>query len=246
MPVTLAQEVWRAAGLPPPAEATHAAPGTCGVCGGSMGPFAPMATALSDSFSAHRDMSSISSEHACAACLQTMTGKPPATWRLWSVLWREDGLAESREGAPWSGRGLSLTNRAQTGLLLETLIKPPPCRWGMSLADSGQIHVLQFAPINHGGAVAWTVRLERNNIRARSADFRRYVHAAASLISAGFSRTEVENLTPNAGTLTKAGPPVWREHSTTLRPIVRSPTMDLALFMIRKDDANATRDTTRP
>lgn len=233
--ISLSQHVWRATGAPPLPGQRDAAP--CCVCGGDGAPVVDADGQLSDSFSAHRDMASISSRGLCVACAHAMAGKPPATWRLWSVLWREDGVSESRAGAPWSGLGLTLTNRAQTRMLLTTLLHPPACAWGMALADSGQIHVMPLAPLNLAGVRAWHVRLERNNVRCAPDGFRMLVHACASLVAAGFTRTEVEALEPHSSSLVKYGAHVWRQHAAVLRSVVRSPLMDLALFMVRKEEA---------
>lgn len=242
----MVQRIWDGVGTPVVKEAHLLPPFACAVCGGVGTVGTPFNDGISDSFSAHRDMAIQGGENICGACLWAMTGKPPDTFRMWSVLWRDDGdLPPSRPGAPWSAAGMHLNNKGDLSAFRSVLIDPPACAWGMAVADSGQIHTLPFARLNAPRCRRWSIRLERNHVTENPSVFRGVVHAVASLIVAGFAKADILSGQPSIHALARGGAAAWLEHSQIVTRVANSPVLELACTVVRKEEADAVRAGTQ-
>lgn len=242
------QAVWSAAGRPMPTQRpVSARAGLCAVCGGSDSThWTTLADGLSDAFSDFRDLRQPSSPDICAACVWAMQGKPPNCLRMWSVLWREDGLVPpSRDGAPSSmaGPGVHLNNKGDMSAFVEALLSPPPCVWIGAVAETGQIHTVPFSTLNMPNSTRWSVRLERGTVTSDSQTLGRVLHHATSLLAAGYSKGDVETLTPHPASLRKAMQ-AWRDHAPHLVDAKGSRLLDLALILVRKETIEDVRRRT--
>lgn len=236
MTTSATQIVWDAVGRPAHQHESDVATFLCAFCGWQSSSGVPIKHAIKDSFSDYRDLAVWSSTHVCDACVWAMSGIPPNTIRMWSILWREDGhVPRSHENSLWHVKGAHFSNKSDLSAFVDVLLNPPSCRWLMALADSGQIHLLPFAVVNMPLAKQWQVRLERNDIRSTPDDFR-VVHGHAScLYTAGFSKADILSGQPQPSAIYKHGIDVWREHGQALQPWFGSKQLELALFLIRKE-----------
>lgn len=201
---------------------------------------APLRDALGAGFTDWDKLSAPHSDIVCQACVFAMGSKPPETFRLWSVLWREDwpeAPPSNEKFAYQKGPHTCVTTKADMGPVVETLLFPPRdgMRWSCSIADSGQIHTLPFATVNWGDA-PWTVRFEREDVRSTSEDFAEILYHAMSLLCAGFIREDVLSLEPHPSKLVKHGIDVWRSHAEPLRRWRRSAHLALAVTLAKREE----------
>jgi len=207
-------------------------PGFCFLCGEWSQTCIPAAK-LPKSFRDY-DKGRADSKRVCAACIYVMAGKPPNTLRMWSMVWVETGglPPTSAETAPLSTGRIWTGNKGDLRPALEVAMSPPPCRWAVSLADSGKIHIIPYAPM--AGPGRWAIRLERHTIADGLAPFRRVVHVVASLMEAGHSKAAILAGDPHPSTWRK--PELiraWMQHAPALEPWRRSPLLEAAVFLLR-------------
>lgn len=77
------------------------------------------------------------SDYVCEACIVVMAGKPPNTERMYSHF---------VEGSAWLR-----VNKGQKPAMREFLRRPKTEPWFAAIADSGQKHVIPWAPVNAPG-----------------------------------------------------------------------------------------------
>jgi hypothetical protein len=209
---------------------------SCSICGAACdGAAVRSKVAIKSSFSDHRDLRLPASEWCCCACTWSMEGKPPDTFRMWSVVWREDQKTPVGAGpSHWQAPGLYLTNKGDTSELLSMLLDPPRCRWAMAVADSGKIHTMVFAPINLAGSTHLAVRHERNDVRCLSSEFSEIHTHVEALLRAGYAKRDVLGGNPQPSSLLKRGIDVWRHHGLLLRRWSSSPLLALAVALSKK------------
>lgn len=172
----------------------------------------------------------------CAPCTWVMSGKPPRTLRMWTVVARVDKPAPpSQPNAYISGEYLHLTNRKDMRWAASTLAEPPTSGpWLVAVAESGHKHTVPFTPVNHGGG-KWTVRLDGGDITSTPDEWRHVLARTAALRAAGFSATAIETGQPPIAALTKDTLDVWRTHAPHLEPYTGTPLLHLANLMITKE-----------
>lgn len=232
--------VWVDCGKQRPTQKVSRANGLCYWCGQSLGVDACRAADVcSKTFTDHEHARRPSSDWVCEGCSWVMSGAPPNTYRMWSVVYREDReAAPSHEKAAQSrvGPHTHLAGKNDLRELVQILLEPPQARWAVSVADSGQIHTLPFAPINRGDG--YGVRFERVTVRTNAKTFGTVLHHVASLYAAGFSKEAIGTGDVNPSSMLANGIDVWRLHARALRPWRGSPICDLALFLTNKEMAN--------
>lgn len=227
---------WQSAGRPSSARGKIILDdGPCAVCAGRLDRKVSASVALPrSSFSGQDALAVPTSDKVCEACAWSMEGRPPKTLRMWSVVYREDGRScASAATAPDLGPRVCLINKADPAPALDVLLAPPVGPWFCALADSGKIHVLPYATVNHGRG-RWVVRFERENIPGTSRGLASKVYHAAHLLRAGFSKRDVSSREPSPARVAKLGIDLWREHVTALGP--RPDALErLAIFLLRKE-----------
>lgn len=187
------------------------------------------------------------SDHVCIPCSWAMTGKPPDTLRLWSIVYREDRALAQTNPKPARMPPACLTSKADTRPIVETLLHPPAdgSPWFVAVAESGQIHVAPFAPVNRR-ADAWGMRFERREIRSTPVEFATVLWHVAGLLCAGFARGDVQSLEPHPSKLARHGAETWRQHADPLRRYIDGGLLALAIFLCTKDFTDGyRRDATR-
>ncbi|WP_166345053.1 hypothetical protein [Phytoactinopolyspora limicola] len=244
--------VWDLAGRPEPVANVAAlitdTAGTCCVCGLPSDHTADTNRALGANFTDRAMFRDPRSSRVCPACLWCCSGKPPATLRMWTIVAVPGyDLAPSHEKCALpAGRGLHLTNRANTAAVSTVLRWPPPGEWVVTVAVSGQKHVLPYGTVNRG-CDQWTVRLEATNVTSTPDDFAHVLRTAARLRAAGHRDDDIRRGAPTMSALkADADADHWRGLFHALADHTghtHSPLLDLALWCITKetihDHANA-------
>ncbi len=210
--------------------------GTCCICGEHADRLAPAARTLGASFTDRAMFRDPTADGVCPACLWCASGKPPATVRMWTVIAAPGVDLGPSQPKAWiqDTPGLLLTSRADTAPLARILGDPPPGPWTVSVALSGQKHVLPYADVNHG-AGRWTIRVETADVTA-TPDQWRLVHGHALALR----RLDVRAEDIAAGTpgrhRTRDSLDEWSRLSAPLRPWTGSALLDLALWTITRKD----------
>lgn len=228
--------LWERLGRPPVTAASVASllvseQGVCCICGHEEMITAHADKALGANFS-DRGHLTAAGNRICAACLWCCSGKPPATLRMWSIAaW--DAAPESHPKA-WlrDTPGVCLTNRANPAPISSLLGDPPDGDWLVTVAYSGQKHVIPYATTNHGGE-PWTVRVEDHDVTATPDLWRHVHHHAETLRRLGVPEDAVLDGRP-AFIRTPGQLAAWREHSAQLNPYLHSPLLQLVLWTITK------------
>jgi len=128
--------------------------------------------------------------------------------------------------------GLLLTNRANPSPIARVLANPPTGEWLVSVAISGQKHVLPYTTVN-SGAGRWAVRMENTAVTSTPTEWA-HVHAHAdALRRMGVPAEDVHTGVPRY-LKTPAELASWREHNHHLTPWLGSPLLSLALWTITK------------
>ena len=229
--------LYEAAGAPPVDGAVEIA-ARCAICAFDDGAFIPAKKALRSGFSDYAALKVPTSDQICAACSWTMAGIPPKSLRAWSVLYRTDQeLPESAEASKALGLGSSifLTNRGSTIPLAEALLNPPAGTWFMSIAVSGQKHILPFATFVYGGP-SWVIRFDGADISSDAKTFATVLFHVGSLRGAGFSADEIATLEPRMSHMQGDGLTAWMEHSAAIAPYRGAPLVDLANYLLTKEN----------
>jgi hypothetical protein len=226
--------LWLASGKPDPRKPIMTAEGPCYWCGSRIvGEACRVNDVYGSSFTDHDVATVATSSWVCVPCAWSMTGRPPDTLRLWSLVYREDRpAAPSHEKAPRLGSHIHLQNKADPSEFDAVLRDPPSGPWICAVADSGQIHVIPFARVNHGRR--WCVRFERHDVRSSSDEYSRIADAMQALYDAGYSKDDIATGSPSPGRLLRAGVDLWRENDKTLRRYRGGPLFELALFLRRR------------
>lgn len=158
-------------------------------------------------------------ERAARAYYAAICRKPEAHWRV------------VREPAPGTWYG-----KAEKPALLAWLRRPHPGRWFAAIADSGQKHVIPYAPINPvGSRGAVAVMFEEREIRLPPYAWI-HVEATAGLLTAGATKDEVAR--------GDYEPAAWGRCAEAIRAYERAWAVlrggawfDLALFLAQRDEA---------
>jgi len=236
--------LWAAAGRPDPRRKTKPATGVCYWCAATLdGEACVVADVIGDTFTDQDQARAPSSPWLCVGCAWAMTGRPPDTLRLWSIAYREDGVGwpANHPAAKDLGAQIHAQNKADPTAFRALLLDPPVGRWICSIADSGQIHTLPYAPVNHG-RVRYGVRYERSTIWTTTAEYARLDAIVRELMAAGFNKGDIAD-EPTPGRLLACGVDLWMRHRAALRPHRGGALLTLVLFLSRKDK---TDDVDRP
>lgn len=230
--------VWDLAGRPSPSAASVArlierVPGACAICGEPAEETASFDKALGQNFVDRSLIRSVSSR-VCPACLWCSSGRPPATLRMWTVVAAQGVALPASQPKAFvqDTPGLCLTSRADTRPVIDVLSSPPLGSWCVSVAMSGQKHVLPYASLNRGSG-AWSVRVEDHDVAASPWQWNGVFAAALGLrrigVPADAIRVGEPRFVRDAHTLKK-----WRVLDARLAGWHGSPLLDLALWTITK------------
>jgi hypothetical protein len=229
--ITATGMVWDAAGRPDPGPVRRE--GVCGLCGMD----GPLHGSLGGNFTDYRMLAVIGEDGLCAACTWVLSGRPPATLRMWTLVVRHDRpAAPSQLNAYVSGEFLHATNRRDMTWVAATLADPPAdgVPWLVAVAESGHKHTAPFATVNYGPG-RWTVRLDGTDITADAAIWRDVLGHSTALRAAGFPAVDVESGQPAMNRLKGDALTAWRLHASHLRTHAGTPLLHLANLVITKE-----------
>jgi hypothetical protein len=231
--------LWPLAGRPSHGRKQHDAPDSaaCLVCGEPTGPTATTAKeALGINFdlnqAARRD-----STWVCEGCAWALAGRGLRTLRLWTVAAVDTPTAAAShpkaDGMP-CGPHIQLTNRADMRWVAHLLTSPPPGEWLVTVAVSGQKHVVPYAHTNTGRG-AWAARVEGHTVTAHPDEMRALLARVAALRAAGFGPDQIASLNPGTHMSSRDRLDAWRTHADPIHRYRGSPLLALAALMPTKE-----------
>lgn len=231
--------VWELAGCPPveggSAKLFTDTESLCAMCGQVQDRTAPADKVLGQNFTDRGLFMAPHAPRVCWGCVSICSGSPPRTWRQWTVVATPSRhLPPSQEKAgAWLGQnfGLCLTSKKDTSPVIDTLLDPPDGPWVVSIAESGQKHVLPYADVNYGNA--GFVRMETVNIAYMRNTFRKVFYHALAIRRLGVPSEAVLRGEPRF-LKTREALETWREHQKQLAPYTNSPMLALVLWCITK------------
>lgn len=167
--------------------------------------------------------------HICEPCVWVMSrapgvvpGKPPThNWRLYTVLVHGDEV--------WIG------NKADKPAILLWLRQPKPKAWFAAIADSGQKHVVPYAPVNPAGTAWGRVQLEEDVV-SLSADLWSLVADTAALLTAGATKDSIASGQYQPGEWQRCGVERLRDYERRAARVRGGPGFRLALWLAQRDE----------
>ena len=220
--------------LPDAAPGNHA--GRCAACGAST--TTGHATTWSNNFVALDLLADARSPVVCAPCAALLGNSPrvspkasqrPLGWRMFSLL--------ARAGHPLQYANKAEKPRIRTWLLAAPYTEP----WGVHLADSGKKQMAPFAPVNRGGASAWTIQLETTPVRWTTPALRAHLDTVDTAYQLGVSKAELTHGQWGLGRLrTLRGSALTHalDLERALRSWIGSPQHQLAVWLSQRDDSD--------
>lgn len=170
------------------------------------------------------------------ACAWALAGRGLATLRLWTI------AATTGRALPAShpkctvdlGPQVHLTNRADMRAVAALLTDPPEGEWLVTVAMSGQKHVVPYSRTNRG-AGRWTVRVENFDVTSDPVEFAALLARVAALRHAGFGPDQIAAVDPGTHLSTRSRLDAWRLHAEPLTPYRGSPLLGLAATTPNKE-----------
>jgi len=240
-PTTLVYEL---AGRPPLIASVEALfaddAGVCAVSGDHVEHTAPLKKALGANFT-DQSIYRARTDRVGRAAVWCCSGKAPASIRLWSVIAAPGVDLPASQPKAWiqNTPGLCLTNRADTGPIIDILTNPPVGDWMVTIATSGQKHVVPYGTVNHGPG-PWAVRFEATTVTSTPDEWAHVITHAARLRAAGHRPDDITAGAPTMPALkTREAVASWRDLSGHLTRYTHSPLLDLALWCLTKEQINA-------
>ena len=229
--------LWRDAGCSAVVGAQDVA-GSCLYCGATSTTTLSAARAVPASFTAYDQCKAPGSSRLCAACAWTAGGRSSATrhtWRLYSVLWREDGDVPPRQHpkAPDGGPRSVALNRSDMRPILDVILRQPSCAWAASIAESGQLQCIPFCPVVPAGG-APRVLFERDVLDVSAAPA--VMPHVAALRAMGVSAEEITGGAPSAAACMRIGAE-GRRHLDALRDRRGDRLVHLLAWALKRDHA---------
>lgn len=228
--------IWQTAGCPPvdgaKGKLLEDQPGWCDITGEWCERTADAKRALGSNFT-DQSLWRRHTGRVGQAALWCTSGKGTQSPRLWSWICAPgETLPESVEKAPLHVPGLCQTNRANTTPVVEILAHPPEGEWVVTVALSGQKHVLPYARTNHG-AGRWAIRMEDTTVTATPDEWSHVHTHVLALRRLGQSDASIKAGLP---AFIKTGTQLEQvmHHLAEIRPWAAAPITDLALWTITK------------
>lgn len=227
--------LWQLAGTPPveggKAKLLQPCRAVCCITGEEEDITAPARRALGENFTDH-SLWAAPSGRVGQPALWCCSGTGKKSPRPWSWIAAPGvTLPPSAEKAPYGGPGLCLTNRSNTRPIIDILLNPPTTPWVVTVAVSGQKHVLPYAATNYTSA--WGVRMEDKTIRSDPGWFRFVFFTALALRRLGLSAEDVQAGNPHrVKTITDLDQ--WKTLADPFIPYQHAPVTELALWCITK------------
>ena len=193
----------------------------------------PAKLALRSGFSDYANIVRPDSLHVCAACSWVMGGIPPHTLRMWCVIYGCDAGPSDPKAPPVSG--FTLVNRSGTVRIIEAIRNHPKTPWFVSIAQSGQKHILPFTQANSGAEEEFTIRFESTNVRTTVEAFNETLALLTKLRAHGFSAEEITSGRLMSLHINVESVELWRACQERLFPIKSSPLVAMCLWLLTKE-----------
>ena len=213
-------------------------PGVCAVCTRQVGRTADADRALGANFT-DRSIFRAPSSRVCVACLSICSGKPPATWRMWSVVAIPGAPLPPSNPKAWiqdvGGLYLGARGGVTGSLVHAVLASPPGGDWLVTVATSGQKHVVPYADVQHGPG-PWAVRMETVTVHGDPTTWAHVHTHTLALRRLGVPADDITTGTcPPWALRGREAISAWRTHSDAIRDHLGSPLLSLALWTITKE-----------
>lgn len=165
----------------------------------------------------------------CGGCCWALAGKPPATLRMWSIVADPARVmpASHPKCAVQAGPHVLLTNRADMRTVAAMLTDPPDGEWLVTIAVSGQKHVVPYAQVNRG-AGPWRIRFETCDVTSTPAEMAWLLGRVAALRQAEFGPDQIAQVDPGTHLSSRDRLAAWKAHGEPLTPYRGSPLLGLA------------------
>ena len=234
--------VWETAGrpelIPKAAQLMRDHLGVCAVCNMPAEQTADVDKALGKNFT-DRSLFHGHGSRVCHACLWACSGKGKETLRAWTIVCAPDSTlpAHAEKARPWLGDtpGLCVTTRGHTTPVIDMLTHPPAGPWVVSVATSGQKHVLPYAHVNHGDR-EWTVRMETVNVTSTPAAFQTVFDTVRALRKAGHRPDDITAGRPTLSAIkTDTDLTTWADLHQQISTLTNAPVLDLAAWCLTKE-----------
>lgn len=232
-----ARFLWPLAGQPGHGRRVVDAPtgAVCLCCGQLTGPAAATAREacginLDYSRAARRDSGLV-----CEGCAWALAGRGLATLRLWTVAASAETIMPPShpKAAMRLGAHVQLTNRADMRAVASMLTDPPDGEWLVTVAVSGQKHVVPYASTNLGPG-RWSIRVEDHTVTASPPEMRDLLGRVSALRAAGFGPDQIAALHPGTSLSTPERLAAWRTHAEPITSYRGSPLLRLASLIPTK------------
>lgn len=231
--------IWELLGSPQPEGAAlrllehHEA--RCRICGTVQPLTADVSKALGANFTDRSLYANPDSNRVCDCCVWACSGRGVRTIRMWSVAAAPGvDLPDSQEKATaWIGQhqGICLTSRHDTTPILRLLLDPPATPWAVSIAVSGQKHVMPYTGLNQGQE--GMIRMETSDIPYTAKGFTEIFYTALNLRRMGCNADMIQaGQPPHLENTSQAYD--WQKLDQRVNPWKGSPILDLALWTITK------------
>lgn len=181
----------------------------------------------------------------CQACVWMSSGVGVRSVRPWSIVCAP-GMTlppHADKAQPWIGDtpGLCLTTRKNTKPIIDILTHPPAGEWVVTVSTSGQKHVLPYAEVNHGSE-AFTVRFETVNVSSTPDEFTQVIDAVGHLRALGHRMDDIVQGTPTLRACESVDEVhAWETFNTILKRFHNSPVIELAGWLLTKENINEYR-----
>jgi len=216
----------------------------CWQCGGRASRGRSLRGWMSKGCSVHADALAPESDVVCEACVfvssrtSPVPGRPPKPGKKMGGNYRNyTHLGERGERGEWRYTNAS---KGEKSAIRDFLFAPPRGPWFAAIAESGQKHVLPFAPINSAGGLGGVVRFESSTIYVpphAAAD----VEAISAMLTAGATKAGIASGHLTAGAWQWCGADMIREfeaaHGARLRGC---DWFRLAIWLAQRDEAVVT------
>lgn len=172
------QLLFQLMGQPPSSQCEDVGLFRCWVCAGVSVRGARVDRWMGSNFVGQNRVRSPDSEYTCEACVVVMSGRPPNTMRMYTHLVDD--------------RGWLKLNKGDKASMREWLRSPKRGRWFAAIADSGQKHVVPWAPINESAAGGRVLFEEMTVTLPHRPEGWRLLDDIASVLTAGATKEEIE------------------------------------------------------
>jgi len=259
------QILWSEAGRPEPKKDLEAVEtdDPCLICGYRCESMYRTKDAIPRTETGHDHFVCHESEGVCAGCIWVSGGRWKDQFRLWSIVYCENGGLADHYSSVYEQYGdhvdysvrvrdlvegcddrVQITCRGDLREAARLLMDPPACRWFVSIADSGKKQVIRHADVNRGDD--YSVRFELQDVSFDSETAVKLYDVATKLKADGWSNQNILTGDPSTARAWKLSDKLPRYHGliNKIRYHLKSPQLELVLFTLTEETLDDIRQTT--